>query len=236
MAFMIDHTYRKDTKHQPRWGYQARGGAAPSSIIIHTTNNKNKNTAFNGEAEFLRDSPAVSAHFLIGKDGRIVQFLDPMRWQAWHAGPALPAYLNAKSIGIESHVSVGETWTAAQHDACTWLVRDLIAAYGISPELVDTHRAVALPKGRKSDPEGWENEPFYAWRATLSSPPAPQPPITKRYRARRMMISQPEKGGPPYFGELQPGEEVVVNKWYSTGMVHLADGRGFVKLSDLEPV
>lgn len=72
-------------------------------------------------------------------------------------------------------------------------------------------------------------------RADLSTPP---PPITKRYRVKRTMISQRLEGGPPYAGELLPGEEVVVDKMYTTngGMIHLQDGRGFVLLSHLEPV
>lgn len=229
----IDATsYRKDTLHPPRWGYQARGNVAPSSVIIHTTSNK-RATMFEGEAVYLRDASNVSAHFLIGKDGRIAQFLDPKQWQAWHAGSALPAYLNAKSIGIEHHVSVGEAWTAAQHEACTWLVCELMAAYGIAPALIDTHRAVALPKGRKVDPAGWDDDLFYAWRATLSSPP----PLTKRYRAKRLLISTLPEFGPPYAGELLPGEEVVIDKWYAASHTgHLQDHRGFVLLNDLEAI
>jgi N-acetylmuramoyl-L-alanine amidase-like protein len=64
------------------------------------------------------------------------------------------------------------------------------------------------------------------------------PPVldTKRYRAKRLLIPQRQEGGPPYAGELAPGEEVVVDKWYSNGRVHLADGRGFPLLSDLEAI
>jgi len=228
-------SYRKDTKHPPRWGYQARGGSVPISIIIHTTNNK-RATTFDGEAIYLRDAAGVSAHFLIGKDGRIVQFLDPLEWQAWHAGECLPAFLNARSIGIEHHVSVGEAWTVAQRDACTWLVQHLMRVYSIGPALIETHRAVARPRGRKSDPEGWQDAAFYTWRATLAPEPPPPPP-TKRYRARRMMISTVPEWGPPWAGELQPGEEVVIDKWYAaTNTVHLEDERGFCRHVDLEPV
>lgn len=226
-------SYRKDALHPPRWGYQARGGVAPSSIIIHTTSNIRK-TAFETEATFIRDSPHISAHFLVGKDGRIVEFLSPSKWQAWHAGNTLPAYLNAKSIGIEHHVSVGETWTDAQHAACDQLVRQLMADYGIAPGLIETHRAVALPKGRKQDPAGWGDAAFYSWRATLAAPPLP---LTKRYRAKRILISTVPEFGPPYAGELLPGEEVVIDKWYATSHTgHLQDHRGFVLLDDLEAI
>ncbi len=31
----------------------------------------------------------------------------------------------------------------------------------------ETHRAVAWPLGRKSDPEGWSNAAFYQWRKQM---------------------------------------------------------------------
>lgn len=176
MSFSIDTTsYNKAANYPQRHGYQARGGASPSSIVIHTTSNRRK-TAFETEANYLFKSADVSSHYLIAKDGRMIEFLNPVKYQAWHAGKVLPAFSNAQSIGIEHHISVGETWTDAQHAACTWLVRSLMAAYGIPPALVDTHRAVALPKRRKSDPGGWDDSSFYAWRATLNQQIPPDPP------------------------------------------------------------
>ena len=221
-------TYRKDTIHPPRWGYQARGNVAPSSIIIHTTSNK-RATQFQTEAVYLRDSKDVSSHFLISKSGEVIQFLAPLPWQAWHAGNCLPAYLNARSIGIEHHVSVGERWTAVQHAACTWLVRQLMAEFSITLPLIETHRAVALPKGRKQDPAGWSDDAFYQWRTALVAyNPA-------RYRVKHILISQRAEGGAPYAGELAVGDVVEIDMTYPSGMAHLRDGRGFVLLADLEP-
>jgi hypothetical protein len=221
----IDRTsYNKAEKHPVRWGYQARGGSAPSSIIIHTTSNK-RPTRFETEARYLLDSPDVSAHFLIGKSGEIVEFLSPARWQAWHAGNTKPDWLNARSIGIEHHVSVGESWTEAQHEACTWLVRSLMSAYGIPPSLVETHRAVALPKGRKRDPEGWGDEAFYAWRATLQASP-----LHKRYKILGTPVWQQQQCTGPIALYLTPGTIVEVDKTYDEGTAHLATGAGFIRL------
>lgn len=218
----IDHSFRKDILHPPRWGYQSRGNVVPSSIIIHTTSNK-RATQFTTEAAFLRDSKDVSAHYLIGKDGRIVQFLDPKQWQAWHAGTTLPAYLNARSVGIEHHVSVGEPWTPAQHAACTWLVRQLMSAYGIP--LVDTHRAVALPKGRKVDPEGWNDAAFYAWRATLAAP------VLHSYRAVTCApVFQDRRPDAPLALTIAAGVEEPVDD-VTNGWIHLFSGAGFSPLS-----
>lgn len=148
-------------------GYEART-LPPTSGVIHTTNNRNA-TTFTSECDFLFTSPDVSAHFLIGKAGQIVQFLDPRAYAAWHAGSALLAWQNQRSIGVELHVSLGERPTPAQKEAARLLWAALMAEYGIPSEKIETHRYVATPAGRKSDPEGWPNAEFYQWRATLVS-------------------------------------------------------------------
>lgn len=243
MSYPIDTTtYRKDTHLPLGQGYGMRfGGQKPTTIVIHTTNSAQHDTTFEHEARYLWNSHDVSAHFLNGKAGQIAQILPP-DLAAWHAGgrqpngtwTAQPAYDNNHSIGIENHVSVGETWTGVQRDSLTWLVRWLMTLYGIAPAQIETHRAIALPKGRKSDPEAWPDASFYAWRDQLLAPSPPPTPLSKRYRVKHIMISQRQEGGPPYAGELTPGDQVVVDKWYTNGYVHLDDGRGFVLLEDLE--
>lgn len=175
----ISDTYRKDTVHPPGHGYgrQTSTGAwvgermlRPSTLIVHTTNNSQKNTKVWNEATFIRDSKDISCHDLIAKDGTIYVILPP-NLQAWHAGVALAPYTNPHSIGIEVHCSLGETPTQAQKDALAWRVRGIIEAYDLAEKDIDTHRKVALPKGRKSDPEGWSDAEFYAWRGQLFSEP-----------------------------------------------------------------
>lgn len=233
-AFAIDQTtYRKDAHLPVGVGWSMRpGGIKPTTIVIHTTSAAIQNTSFDAEARYLYNSREVSAHYLNGKAGQIVQFLNP-DLEAWHAGAALTSYANLHSIGIENHVSVGETWTDTQHDSLTWLVKLLMERYTIAPSQIETHRAIALPGPniRKHDPTSWDDASFYAWRDALASPP-----FTKLYRVRRVMVSQRQEGGAPYAGELQPGQEVLVDKWYTNGYVHLASGLGFVKLADLEPL
>ena len=100
------------------------------------------------------------------------------------------------------------------------------------------HRDITLPGHATSCP----GDKWAAWKPMLlaqvenmlKQAGLPMPPPTKRYRARRVMISQRQAGGPPWAGELAPGEEVTVDKWYSNNYVHLADGRGFCRLADLE--
>jgi hypothetical protein len=179
MVDLDTSTYDKARKYPPRHGYQLRG-TQPSSIVIHSTNNKVRNTSFPSEANFLFSSPNVSAHYLVSKTGRIVRFLDPAPWQAWHVGEAKPEWANARSVGIELHHSVGDgIYPTAQIVALTWLVRDLMQAFRIPIARIETHRAVALPPGRKVDPSDWIDPSFYSWRSALvpALPPAPPAPL-----------------------------------------------------------
>lgn len=148
-------------------GYDRRPkGFAPSSIIVHTTNGR-RGSSFEAEARYIYQSPAIGAHDLVGKRGQIAAFLPP-ELRAWHAGQAAPAFLNSRSIGIECHITPGEPWTAEMRDALTWRVQGYMQEYGIPASLIDTHRAVALPRGRKIDPSEWTDAAFYAWRAALA--------------------------------------------------------------------
>lgn len=160
-------TYAKHRRYPANHGYYMPDGTPPVALVVHTTNNA-RPTAFATEAAFLYTSAKVSAHYLIGKraaDG-VVQFL-PDDYRAWHAGPARAPFGNDASIGVELHVSVGERPTDYQIDALTALVRTKMRALAIPARLIETHRAVALPTGRKTDPEGWPDAAFYAWRDAL---------------------------------------------------------------------
>lgn len=168
MSAIDSQTYNK-ARLPVGTGYDLRPkGLVPDSLIIHTTNGQ-RGSSFAAECSFLYRSAAVGAHLIVSKTGRIVQLLDPRRYRAWHAGVCAPAFINSRSIGIECHMTPGESWTPEQHDALTWLVRSvLIPEFGLQLPLIETHRRVALPAGRKIDPSGWSDTDFYAWRAALA--------------------------------------------------------------------
>lgn len=157
-------------------GWDYRQGVNPKSIIVHTTNGA-RFSSYTSEANYIYTTPKISAHFLVGKQGQITQFLDPLTMRAWHAGAVNdPRFNNNNSIGIEVHYTPGEgIWTQAMHDALTWLVKTLTTKHNIvSPDLIDTHRRVAIPKGRKIDPSGFEDAEFYVWRSRLFEAPVKQ--------------------------------------------------------------
>lgn len=251
MTFSIDTTTYNKAKDFPlpanprtaKPGYDRRM-AAVSSIVMHSTNNKAKKTPFINEASFIYASKDISAHYLVGKDGKIVEFLDPAKYLAWHAGAAIPAYQNAYSIGIELHVSVGESPTPIQLDAAAWLCREMMRRFHIPYSMIDTHRYIAIPgptstndrtKWRKSDPEGWSDAAFYAWRAMLVNGP-------RFYRVRGLPTYHDSLLRDPTGEYLAPDITIEVDRThdeqpadYAPSAAHLKTGN-FIDLNGTEKV
>ncbi len=115
-----------------------------------------------GDLSWLRDSKSrVSADFYIDKTGRIYK-LNPQLTQlcTWHAGKSFwngITGVNEVSIGIEMEHKPGETWTDAQVKSCADLCAWLLDRYDLDLDdhLIQGHAAVAVPKGRKTDPESF---------------------------------------------------------------------------------
>lgn len=210
-------TYNKAAKYPVGHGYGLRP-SPPTSVVVHSTNN-GQTTPFEHEANFLYKSADVSADYLIGKDGRIVQFLDSRRYQAWHAGgkqqngtwTAQPEFANPASIGIELHKSIPDPfYPAAQLGALAWLLQRLASLYGIPPFLIDTHGQIAIagPYVRKTDPHMWEHADFILWRDALftSDPlkaktlPGAPPTSAPVYCSAGAFSFYNARGGLPYNG------------------------------------
>lgn len=99
----------------------------------------------------------VSAHFLIRRDGALVQFV-PCGLRAWHAGESCwrgRARCNDFSIGIELEGTDERPYAGAQYLALRRLVRALRRRYPL--EAIAGHSDVA--PGRKTDPG-----PAFDWR------------------------------------------------------------------------
>lgn len=92
----------------------------------------------------------VSAHFLIRRDGQLLQFV-PVRRRAWHAGVSQwegRARCNDFSVGVELEGTDDMPYTAAQYAALTQLTQDLLAAHPFTA--IVGHSDIA-PE-RKTDP------------------------------------------------------------------------------------
>lgn len=95
----------------------------------------------------------VSAHFLIRRDGELVQFV-PVDRRAWHAGVSCwrgRERCNDFSIGIELEGADSTPYTGRQYDVLAQLVARLRIAYpGIAEDALTGHSDIA--PGRKTDP------------------------------------------------------------------------------------
>jgi len=92
----------------------------------------------------------VSAHFLIGRDGALTQFVSCAR-RAWHAGASSwrdPDQCNDFSIGVELEGTDDLPYDAAQYTVLARLTRALRRRYPI----VDIVGHSKIAPGRKTDP------------------------------------------------------------------------------------
>ena len=95
----------------------------------------------------------VSAHFLIRRDGTVIQFV-PLTERAWHAGESCfrgQHRCNDFSIGIELEGEDETPYDDRQYPVLQAVIRALCTVYpGISPREIAGHCDIA--PGRKTDP------------------------------------------------------------------------------------
>ena len=134
-------------------------GTEIQHIVVHATA---AGTTSSTVTWFLMTESQVSAHFVVGKDGRVVQMV-PLEKRAWHAGQSAWGWatnLNHSSLGIEMvNLDDGnDPYPEAQVRATAALVRFLRDRYRINEANIVTHEQIALPYGRKDDPKGFDME------------------------------------------------------------------------------
>ena len=98
----------------------------------------------------------VSSHFLIRRDGQLVQFVSTLQ-RAWHAGVSQfggRERCNDFSIGIELEGTDDQAFCSAQYDSLCGLTRSLQRVHPL--RTVTGHQHIA--PGRKTDPG-----PFFDW-------------------------------------------------------------------------
>ncbi|MCV6596480.1 MAG: N-acetylmuramoyl-L-alanine amidase [Mangrovicoccus sp.] len=152
-----------------------RGDGKISVIVIHYTAMDSAEAAL----ERLCD-PAVevSAHYLIGSDGRIWQMVRDQE-RAWHAGLgewAGEGDVNSRSIGIELDNRGDHPFSAAQMDRLEALLRDLMARHDLGPSAVIGHSDMAPERkcdpGRRFDWARLARQGLALWPAPISPPEA----------------------------------------------------------------
>jgi N-acetylmuramoyl-L-alanine amidase len=128
----------------------------PNFVILHHTSNENIEHSLR---VLTGSTPRVSAHYLIGRNGRIYQLVDE-RHRAWHAGESFwggQRDLNSTSIGIELDNNGDEPFAEPQIVSLIALLTDLKSRYKIPAANFLGHGDVA--PGRKVDPSH-----LFPWR------------------------------------------------------------------------
>ena len=147
----------------------------PQFVILHYTGARSAGQAVATLTNPLRE---VSAHYLVGRDGSLVQLVDE-RARAWHAGESRWGALddlNSVSIGVELDNDGRSPFPDVQLGTLLTLLGDLTTRLRIPPSNVLGHADVA-PR-RKRDPG-----PLFPWKTLADAgygpwcdPPYPEPP------------------------------------------------------------
>ncbi|HET9818685.1 MAG TPA: N-acetylmuramoyl-L-alanine amidase [Rhodanobacteraceae bacterium] len=130
---------------------------APQLIVLHFTDQDSVAQSLDTLRTANSGGP-VSAHYLIGRDGRIYQLVsDTMR--AWHAGGGRWGTItdvNSASIGIELDNNGHVPFPPAQIASLVRLLTDLTRRWGIPRAQIIGHEDMA--PSRKNDPG-----PLFPW-------------------------------------------------------------------------
>jgi N-acetylmuramoyl-L-alanine amidase len=132
----------------------------PNFVILHQTTNDNTATAL---ATLTDAQRKVSAHYLIGRDGVVMQLVDEAA-RAWHAGESWwggNTDLNSASIGIELDNTGDEVFAEPQIVALLALLEELRTRYRIPAANFLAHGDIA--PARKVDPSR-----LFPWRRLAS--------------------------------------------------------------------
>lgn len=128
----------------------------PTLVVLHHTSNNSTDRAL---TTLTSPERKVSAHYLIGRDGEIIQLVEETE-RAWHAGESWwggNTDVNSASIGIELDNNGDEPFPDVQIDVLLGLLTDLQQRYNIPRANFIGHADVA--PGRKVDPSAW-----FPWR------------------------------------------------------------------------
>lgn len=82
----------------------------------------------------------ASAHYFVD-DGTICEYADPATYATWHCGDGRGRYgiTNQNSVGIEVCQNGDRPYTEAEIERLAWLVRRLMAQFGVPAEHVVRH-------------------------------------------------------------------------------------------------
>lgn len=174
MELTLEQGWIREARHVPSPNFDARPSAAVELLVIHNISLPPQHYGGPGvEQLFTNTLPAdehpyyagiahlrVSAHFLIRRDGELLQFVS-CDDRAWHAGVSNwrgRERCNDFSIGIELEGSDFEPFCAEQYARLRQLLATLRTVYPVQE--MTGHSDIA--PGRKTDPG-----PCFDWQQVM---------------------------------------------------------------------
>ena len=142
-------------KYKKVSGWASRGhgtmGSIQSVICHHTAGPKSGNSPSLNVVAYGR--PGLSgplAQLFLARDGTVYLVAAGV---SYHAGRVSSSrYANSHAIGIEAEATGLDSWPAHQINEYAKLCKALIKEFGLSTSRVRGHKEVAVPRGRKPDP------------------------------------------------------------------------------------
>ena len=123
------------SRWEPTSHQSSRNGVDIDHIVVHYTTSRNIEGSI---SHFKQGRPRTSAHYIIGRDGELVQMVNDSD-RAWHAGNVA---MNARSIGIEHVAGPGDRIAPKQAATAAALIGWLMQEYEIPKENVIPHVCV----------------------------------------------------------------------------------------------
>lgn len=171
-----------------------RNGLCPEFVVLHYTAMPDAEAALERLCEPEHE---VSAHYLVGRDGRLWQLVEEEQ-RAWHAGAGTWAGqgdVNSRSIGIELDNSGTHPYSEPLMARLEVLISDILVRWSIGPEGVIGHQDFA--PSRKTDPG-----PRFDWRrlaraglAVWPAPGEPERPDPARFLTDAATFGYPAEAG-----------------------------------------
>ena len=142
-------------KYRKVSGWASRGhgtmGSIQSVIVHHTAGPKRGNSPSLNVVAYGR--PGLSgplAQLFLARDGTVYLVAAGI---SYHAGRVSSnRYANSHAIGIEAEATGLDSWPAHQIEEYAKLCKALCKEFGLSYSRVQGHKEVAVPRGRKPDP------------------------------------------------------------------------------------
>jgi hypothetical protein len=129
------HVVKPPVSWIPSPNFASRNGNDIDTLVLHNTDASLQSTI----QEFQNPANQKSAHYIVGRDGGIVQMVRDES-TAWHSGNKP---VNQRSIGIEIVASKAVPGiTSAQEASLIQLCRYVMDAYGVTRADVKPHRAI----------------------------------------------------------------------------------------------